>query len=83
LASGPARRFGLAAGFRRSGRVRRTDEFLGLLPGMLAGQPLPQGSGASGGGAIRLLPAVPVPPLWVGGTSLAALRRAVRFGDGR
>ena len=49
---------------------------------MLAGQPLPQGSGAPGGDAIRLLPAVPVPPLWVGGTSLPALRRAVRFGDG-
>jgi len=25
---------------------------------------------------------VPVPPLWIGGTSLPALRRAVRFGDG-
>jgi alkanesulfonate monooxygenase SsuD/methylene tetrahydromethanopterin reductase-like flavin-dependent oxidoreductase (luciferase family) len=72
----------LAAGFRRSDRARRTDEFLALLPGMLAGQPLPDGSGASGGDAIRLLPAVPVPPLWVGGTSLPALRRAVRFGDG-
>ena len=72
----------LAAGFRRSDRARRTDEFLALLPGMLAGQPLPHGSGASGGDAIRLLPAVPVPPLWVGGTSLPALRRAARFGDG-
>jgi alkanesulfonate monooxygenase SsuD/methylene tetrahydromethanopterin reductase-like flavin-dependent oxidoreductase (luciferase family) len=27
-------------------------------------------------------PTVPVPPLWVGGTSLPALRRAVRFGNG-
>jgi alkanesulfonate monooxygenase SsuD/methylene tetrahydromethanopterin reductase-like flavin-dependent oxidoreductase (luciferase family) len=72
----------LAAGFRRSDRAGRTDEFLALLPGMLAGQPLPHGSGASGGDAIRLLPAVPVPPLWVGGTSLPALRRAIRFGDG-
>jgi alkanesulfonate monooxygenase SsuD/methylene tetrahydromethanopterin reductase-like flavin-dependent oxidoreductase (luciferase family) len=72
----------LAAGFRRSDRARRTDEFLTLLPGMLGGQPLPHGSGASGSGAIRLLPTVPVPPLWVGGTSLAALRRAVRFGGG-
>jgi alkanesulfonate monooxygenase SsuD/methylene tetrahydromethanopterin reductase-like flavin-dependent oxidoreductase (luciferase family) len=62
--------------------ARRTDEFLALLPGLLAGRALPQGSGAPGSGAIRLLPAVPVPPLWVGGTSLPALRRAVRFGDG-
>lgn len=71
----------LAAGFRRPDRARRTDEFLARLPGLLAGQPLPHGPGASGD-AIRLLPAVPVPPLWVGGTSSAALRRAVRFGDG-
>ena len=46
---------------------------------MLAGQPLPRASSAD---AIRLQPAVPVPPLWVGGTSLPALRRAVRFSDG-
>lgn len=78
----------LAAGFRRCDRARRTDEFLTLLPGMLAGKPLPDGSGASdpsgasGGDPIRLLPAAPVPPLWIGGTSPAALRRAVRFGDG-
>ena len=52
------------------------------LPGLLAGQPLPHGPGASGGDAIRLRPAVPVPPLWVGGTSPGALRRAVRLGDG-
>ena len=72
----------LAAGFRRSDRAGRTDEFLALLPGMLAGQPLPAGSGTSPGDAIRLLPAVPVPPLWTGGTSPPALRRAARFGDG-
>lgn len=71
----------LAAGFRRSDRVRRTDEFLADLPGLLAGGPLPLGP-RTGGSAVRLLPAVPVPPLWVGGTSLPALRRAVKFGDG-
>ena len=72
----------LAAGFRRSDRARRTDEFLSRLPGLLAGQPHPDGSGTSGGDPFRLRPAVQVPPLWVGGTSLPALRRAVRFGDG-
>jgi alkanesulfonate monooxygenase SsuD/methylene tetrahydromethanopterin reductase-like flavin-dependent oxidoreductase (luciferase family) len=72
-----------AAGFRRSDRASRTDEFLTLLPGMLAGKPVSYGKGvAPGGDPIRLLPAVPPPPLWVGGTSLPALRRAVRFGDG-
>ena len=72
----------LAAGFRRSDRARRTDEFLTRLPGLLAGQPLPSEGGASDSDAVRLTPAVPVPPLWIGGTSLPALRRAVRFGDG-
>jgi alkanesulfonate monooxygenase SsuD/methylene tetrahydromethanopterin reductase-like flavin-dependent oxidoreductase (luciferase family) len=72
----------LAAGFRRSDRARRTDEFLALLPAVLAGQPVPHEPGASGGDSIRLLPTVPVPPLWIGGTSLPALRRTVRFGDG-
>ena len=72
----------LAAGFRRSDRARRTDEFLDRLPGLLAGEPLSGEPSASGGDAIRLLPAVLVPPLWVGGTSPAALRRAVRFGAG-
>jgi alkanesulfonate monooxygenase SsuD/methylene tetrahydromethanopterin reductase-like flavin-dependent oxidoreductase (luciferase family) len=72
----------LAVGFRRSDRARRTDEFLAQLPRLLAGQPLPHGPGASDGDAIRLLPTVPMPPLWVGGTSPAALRRVVRFGDG-
>lgn len=61
----------LAAGLRRADRARRTDEFLARLPGLLAG-----------GDPVRLRPAVPAPPLWIGGTSLPALRRAVRFGDG-
>jgi alkanesulfonate monooxygenase SsuD/methylene tetrahydromethanopterin reductase-like flavin-dependent oxidoreductase (luciferase family) len=71
----------LAAGFRRSDRAGRTDEFLALLPDMLAGRPLPRDSGGSAD-ALRLLPTVPMPPLWVGGTSVPALRRAVRFGTG-
>ncbi len=53
-------------------------------PACLAGQPVPHGPGdASGGDLIRLLPVVQPPPLWVGGTSLPALRRAGSvFGDG-
>ena len=70
-----------AAGFRRSDRARRTDEFLDLLPGLLTGQPRPCGSPGSGD-AIPLPPTVPVPPLWIGGTSVPALRRVVRVGDG-
>jgi len=70
-----------AAGWHREHRARRTDEFLRLLPGLLGGQPtpIPEAPGAT---EISLRPVMPVPPLWVGGQSLAALRRAVRFGDG-
>lgn len=70
-----------AAGFRRSDRAGRTDEFLRLLPGLLRGQPttIPDVQDPP---SVQLRPAVPVPPVWIGGTSSAALRRAVRFGDG-
>jgi len=70
-----------AAGWHREHRARRTDEFLRLLPGLLSGKPtpIPDSPGSAG---ISLRPAMPVPPLWIGGQSTAALRRAVRFGDG-
>lgn len=70
-----------AAGWPREERARRTDDFLRLLPGLLSGKPtqIPDAPDAAG---ISLRPAMPVPPLWVGGQSEAGLRRAVRFGDG-
>ncbi|MGD0553744.1 MAG: LLM class flavin-dependent oxidoreductase [Streptosporangiaceae bacterium] len=71
----------LAVGARRQERAARTDDFLRLLPDLLGGKPavIPDCSGA---GEVRLLPAAAMPPVWIGGTSAAALRRAVRFGDG-
>jgi alkanesulfonate monooxygenase SsuD/methylene tetrahydromethanopterin reductase-like flavin-dependent oxidoreductase (luciferase family) len=68
-----------AAGIPTAGRGRRTDAILDCLPGLLAARPTrlvtepdePE---------LTLEPAVPMPPLWVGGTSEAALRRAVRIG---
>jgi alkanesulfonate monooxygenase SsuD/methylene tetrahydromethanopterin reductase-like flavin-dependent oxidoreductase (luciferase family) len=80
LGGGPAEEYH-AAGFCREHRAQRTDEFLHLLPGLLGGQPTPVAD-APGAAAISLRPAMPVPPLWIGGQSAAALRRAVRFGDG-
>ncbi|GAB2577849.1 hypothetical protein GCM10027168_08550 [Streptomyces capparidis] len=57
-------------------RHERTDRVLELLPGLLAGGPVP------GGGAGDVLePAVAAPPLLVGGGSPRALRRAARYGD--
>jgi len=70
-----------AAGWRREDRARRTDDFLRLLPGLLSGKPTPIPD-APGSVEISLRPAMPVPPLWIGGQSTAGLRRAVRFGDG-
>lgn len=71
----------LAVGVRLQDRAARTDDFLRLLPDLLGGKPtvIPDCSSA---GAVRLLPAAAMPPVWIGGISAAALRRAVRFGDG-
>jgi alkanesulfonate monooxygenase SsuD/methylene tetrahydromethanopterin reductase-like flavin-dependent oxidoreductase (luciferase family) len=88
LTGGDRLHLGIGVGDRDSGyaavgldpatRGRRTDEFLQLLPSLLAGEAtaLPHGPVA------QLAPAAAVPPLWIGGSAPAALRRAARFGDG-
>lgn len=69
------------AGLTRSGQRQRTDEFLRIL--VAAGQGDIERLAAPGSWPALLLGmALPVPPLWVGGTSLPALRRAACFGDG-
>ncbi|WP_024805872.1 LLM class flavin-dependent oxidoreductase [Nocardia sp. BMG51109] len=69
-----------AAGQSLIGRARRTDAALRVLPDLLVGKPteLPGVSGS----AVTLRPGAPMPPIWIGGDSEAALRRAARFGDG-
>ena len=59
-------------------RGRRTDDFLAALPGLLAGEAVTMPDGTP---IPPLLPTAPAPPVWVGGRSEAALRRAARFGD--
>lgn len=78
VGAGPEEEY-LAAGLLRSERGLRTDAFLAALPDLLAGRATPVGPTAS---VVRLLPAVPMPTVWIGGGSPAALRRTVRFGDG-
>lgn len=65
----------------RNTRGRRTDEFLQLLPALLAGRAIEVGSG-HGAVAVRVLPPAPMPTVWIGGSSPVALERTVRFGDG-
>ncbi|OLT23890.1 dehydrogenase [Actinomadura sp. CNU-125] len=69
-----------AAGVPYRERGRRTDTALSLLPRLLAGEatPLPDEPGAP----LEPTPAVPMPPVWVGNDSPAAIRRAARYGDG-
>jgi len=70
-----------AAGQRRRDRGRRTDEFLDALPRLLAGGPVLLGS-TEDAVTVRLKPSAPMPTVWIGGSSPAALRRTIRFGDG-
>ena len=69
-----------AAGVPLKERGRRTDAVLQALPELLGGRETYLGAPYSRTIA-ALEPAAPVPPVWVGGGSDAALRRAVRFGD--
>ncbi|MET0135506.1 MAG: LLM class flavin-dependent oxidoreductase [Kibdelosporangium sp.] len=68
-----------AAGMSLSDRGRRTDAALEALPGLLAGQATPT---PDTGVTIRLLPAAPVPPVWIAGGSGRAQRRAAAHGTG-
>jgi alkanesulfonate monooxygenase SsuD/methylene tetrahydromethanopterin reductase-like flavin-dependent oxidoreductase (luciferase family) len=72
--------YGLA-GLTRSGQRERTDEFLRVLATARRGE-VDKVAAPLSARALLLGTTLPVPPLWVGGTSSAALRRAARFGDG-
>jgi len=70
-----------AAGVPLAERGRRTDELLRLLPALLAGQPT-KVPGTDGEVEVTMLPAVPMPPIWVGGRSERAMRRAATYCTG-
>jgi alkanesulfonate monooxygenase SsuD/methylene tetrahydromethanopterin reductase-like flavin-dependent oxidoreductase (luciferase family) len=69
-----------AGGKSTKDRGKRTDAMLETLPSLFAGEPtvLPD----AGPEPVTLLPAVPMPPIWVGGGSIAAKRRTARYGNG-
>ncbi|WP_030671379.1 LLM class flavin-dependent oxidoreductase [Streptomyces sp. NRRL B-1347] len=64
-----------------AGRGRRTEAVLRALPDLFAGRPTPLLT-EPGEPVMTLDPAVPAPPLWVGGMSDRALRRALDHGVG-
>lgn len=66
-----------AAGVDRRRRGRLTDEALTVLPQLIAGEQV-----GLHGEAVQLLPGATVPPIVVGGTAPAPLRRSVEHGDG-
>lgn len=72
-----------AAGIDVASRGQRLDEFLTILPDLLAGRAVSHRGGRMSVETPALRPAMAqVPPLVIGGRSEAALRRAVCFADG-
>ena len=72
-----------AAGVSLKTRGRRFEETIAIVRQAAAGQPI-----AHRGSVFQIevgpvaLPGTPVPPVWLGGFAEAAVRRAVRLGDG-
>lgn len=77
--SAPAEEYA-AAGVNATGRGHRTDLFLKKLPDLLSGRAVVAGDGL--GTSFGLYPTTPLPRVWVGGRSSAALRRTIRFDAG-
>jgi alkanesulfonate monooxygenase SsuD/methylene tetrahydromethanopterin reductase-like flavin-dependent oxidoreductase (luciferase family) len=69
-----------AAGKTTHDRGKRANAMLEAFPSLFAGQPtvVPDG----GPDPVTLIPAVPMPPIWVGGHSGPAKQRTARYGDG-
>jgi len=70
-----------AAGIPSGGRAARTDEMLAGLPALFTGEPAPL-TAEEGRPVVTIGPPADMPEVWIGGTSEAALRRTVRFGQG-
>ncbi|MET0425096.1 MAG: LLM class flavin-dependent oxidoreductase [Actinoplanes sp.] len=70
-----------ASGVPLRERGRRTDEFLRLLPELLAGRPTKL-LGLPKQPEVTLRPPVPVPPIWVGGRSERSMRRTAEYCTG-
>lgn len=67
-----------AVGVPYRDRAARTDAALGILRGLIAGEPTEFPCGTE----LTLAPGAPPPPIWVGGSGTASRRRAAAYGDG-
>jgi probable F420-dependent oxidoreductase len=64
-------------------RGRRTDEMIAVMRKLWTGKPVAHEGEFFRFPPVRMSPAAPGPiPIWIGGTSGPALRRAARLGDG-
>lgn len=77
----PGSPFWHAVGAPRKERGSRTDAALEVLPGLITGEPTRLGHDESQP-VVTLAPPAAVPPILVGGSSVAAIRRAAKHGDG-
>lgn len=75
----PGGPFWQAVGGPADQRGRHMDDALAVLPDLIAGRPTELGRDTP---PVTLAPAARVPPIYIGGTSEAALRRTARFGEG-
>ena len=66
-----------AVGVPYTERGPRTDAALRVLPSLVTGHMTTLDNGAQ----LQLSPSAPMPPLWIGGMSQVALRRAAALGD--
>jgi alkanesulfonate monooxygenase SsuD/methylene tetrahydromethanopterin reductase-like flavin-dependent oxidoreductase (luciferase family) len=73
--------FWRALGVPARERGRSTDAALKVLPQLIAGEPT-QLEHVPGQPTVTLAPAVPVPPILIGGSSEVAIHRAATYGDG-
>ncbi|OZM73300.1 LLM class flavin-dependent oxidoreductase [Amycolatopsis antarctica] len=70
-----------AAGIPSGTRAARTDAMLAALPDLFTGEPAPL-TAEDGRPTVTIGPAAEMPEVWIGGTSEAALRRTVAYGQG-